>query len=242
MGSTILLPSLSEFDRGVEQIGRDMGPRDAMKAQTMLPSIQDAFAIPHPPLQQQRLPALMPTSPSNDHQGSQQGDYYMHGGLAMDPLQNLPPPDWNTRCMNQRVSKHDRHINKKYTTEEGDFIIYAWHEMKLKWAAVQQEFARVFGAEPPRTIQGLQAWYYRMNAFVPVFDDDGWLEFDTEDDIEPKTVHIKCRDREGGPMGLAQRYPERAISYPWVDADVKSQAREWGRFYALIYAIIIFVL
>ncbi|KAF4996894.1 hypothetical protein FGRMN_4215 [Fusarium graminum] len=135
-----------------------------------------------------------------------------------------PPPDGG----------EGRHINQKYTTEEGDYIIYAWHDKKMKWLRIKQEFAARFGRTPERTVQGLQAWYYRMNQRIPVWDRDGYLIFDNEDDLEPQHVSIKCRERDSQdkptePLGIAQRYPERAIHYSWVDAETKFKARDWAR-------------
>jgi len=126
-----------------------------------------------------------------------------------------------------------RHINQKYTIEEGDFIIYAWHDKKMKWQMIKQEFATMFGGMPERTVQGLQAWYYRMNLKIPVWDNEGWLVFDNEDDLEPKQVSIKCRERDSQdkptePLGLAQRYPERAMHYTWVEPEFKHRARDWA--------------
>ena len=136
-----------------------------------------------------------------------------------------PPPEGDSR-----------HINKKYTTEEGDFIIYALHDKKQKWLAITKDFAQLFGKSPERSMQGLQAWYYRMNLKVPVWDDQGYLIFDHEEDEEPRSAAIKCRDKHRGdlpltePLGLAQRYPERLMAYPWADAESKHQARDWGEF------------
>uniref|UniRef100_A0A8H7TLW4 Uncharacterized protein n=2 Tax=Clonostachys TaxID=110564 RepID=A0A8H7TLW4_BIOOC len=92
----------------------------------------------------------------------------------------------------------------------------------------------IFGKKPRRTVQGLQAWYYRMNQKIPVWDSDGWLIFDGEDELEPRQVSIKCRERDQGRrrvpelMGLAQRYPERLMGYHWVDPEIKQQARDWA--------------
>lgn len=163
-------------------------------------------------------------------------------------------------CMPPSPEAEGRHINQKYTTEQGDYIIYAWHDKKLKWAAIKEEFASMFGKTPERTVQGLQAWYYRMNKEIPVWDDDGWLIFEHEDAVEPKCVSIKrrqrevkcepctmaqgssnlkkdpeglwreegCRCKQLGPLGLAQRYPERLVLYPWVDTELKRKARNWA--------------
>lgn len=146
----------------------------------------------------------------------------MHGTSGLEGYPS-PPPDGE-----------NRHINQKYTTEEGDFIIYAWHDKKLKWQRIKQDFASMFGRTPERTVQGLQAWYYRMNQRIPLWDQDGWLLFDNEDDLEPKHVSIKCRERDSQdkpmePLGIAQRYPERAIQYSWVDPELKRKAQDWGK-------------
>ncbi|KAK7404196.1 hypothetical protein QQX98_010038 [Neonectria punicea] len=140
-----------------------------------------------------------------------------------------PPPE-----------SESRHINQKYTTEEGDFIIYAWHDKRMKWQRIKQEFAARFGRIPERTVQGLQAWYYRMNQRIPIWDQNGWLVFDNEDELEPQHVGIKCRERDNQdkpmePLGLAQRYPERAVNYPWVDQEVKHQAHDWAMKRAMQY-------
>lgn len=134
-----------------------------------------------------------------------------------------PPPEGESR-----------HINQKYTAEQGDFIIYAWHDRKIKWQRIKQEYAAMFGTTPERTVQGLQAWYYRMNQRIPVWDKDGWLRFENEDDLEPKHVSIKCRgqDKPMEPLGLAQRYPERAMKYSWVDPELKRRAQDWGKSHA----------
>ncbi|KAF5120995.1 hypothetical protein E5D57_013331 [Metarhizium anisopliae] len=127
----------------------------------------------------------------------------------------------------------NRHISQKYTTEEGDFIIYCWHEKNLKWQRIKQDFAAMFGRTPERTIQGLQSWYYRMNQRIPLWDPDGRLIFDNDNDIEPKCVSIKCRQRDSQdnpmePPGLSQRYPERAIHYSWVDPELKRVYQDWA--------------
>ena len=149
-------------------------------------------------------------------------DGYMHGPGGLDGYPS-PPPDGE-----------NRHINQKYTTEQGDFIIYAWHDRKLKWQQIKDDFAARFGKTPERTVQGLQAWYYRMNQRIPLWDHDGWLIFDGDDDVEPKYISIKCRDRDSQdkpaePLGLAQRYPERAMHYSWVSPELKDKCQDWGK-------------
>lgn len=103
----------------------------------------------------------------------------------------------------------------------------------MKWQLIKKEFAKRFGTRPERTVQGLQAWYYRMNQRIPIWDRNGMLEFEKEDDLEPKQISIKCRERDSQrpmePLGLAQRYPERLVKYEWVDADIKRSASDWGK-------------
>ncbi|RDA84522.1 hypothetical protein CP532_1507 [Ophiocordyceps camponoti-leonardi (nom. inval.)] len=186
------LPSLEEFDLGVQALARYHGP-----------------ARPHTP------PSPLPSL-----------------GLGLMGQGNgypSPPPDGE-----------NRHINQKYTTEEGDFIIYAWHDKKFKWQRIKQDFAAMFGRTPERTVQGLQAWYYRMNQRIPLWNQDGWLIFDNDDELEPKYISIKCRERDSQdkpmePLGLAQRYPERAIHYSWVDSELKRKAQDWAAKRAMQY-------
>ncbi|KAF5021005.1 hypothetical protein F66182_6936 [Fusarium sp. NRRL 66182] len=140
---------------------------------------------------------------------------------AADDYHN-PSPDLNSS-----------HINQKYTIEESDFIIYARHDKRMKWSHVEQEFAARFGHSPRRTIQGLQACHYRLNNHIPVWDEDGWLCFDNEDDVEPRHVGIKCREidkhrQRPESLGIAQRYPERAVHYAWVDPEIRFRSRDWG--------------
>lgn len=213
--SPIRLPSLEEFDQGVEAIARSHGSTRPWTPPSPLPSLSRVASLPQP------LPSLQPYSPHDStYQTYSVGDPYMHGsGLDGYPS---PPPD-----------SENRHINQKYTTEEGDFIIYAWHDKKLKWQRIKQDFAAMFGRTPERTVQGLQAWYYRMNQRIPLWEEDGWLIFDNEDDLEPKHISIKCRERDSQdkpmePLGIAQRYPERAIHYSWVDPETKRKSRDWG--------------
>ncbi|KAF4472999.1 hypothetical protein FALBO_114 [Fusarium albosuccineum] len=135
-----------------------------------------------------------------------------------------PPPDGKSR-----------HAKQRYTTEQGDYIIYAWCDKKMKWQRIQLEFDARFGSTPKRTVQGLQAWYYRMNRRRPVWEQDGQLCFNNKDDLAPQHTSIKTRDRDRlmEPLGIAERYPERAIHYAWVDPETRSKAQDWGAYHFL---------
>ncbi|OAQ89085.1 hypothetical protein VFPFJ_05494 [Purpureocillium lilacinum] len=212
---SVRLPSLEEFDQGVEALARSHGPARPYTPPSPLPSLGRGPVLPHP------MPALHGYAPHETYSAYHHHDPFMHGSASMDGYPS-PPPDGE-----------NRHINQKYTTEEGDFIIYAWHDKKLKWQRIKQDFAAMFGRTPERTVQGLQAWYYRMNQRIPLWDQDGWLIFDNEDDLEPKYISIKCRERDSQdkpmePLGLAQRYPERALHYSWVDPELKRKCQDWA--------------
>lgn len=213
--SPVRLPSLEEFDQGVEALARSHGPARPYTPLSPLPSLARGPVLPPP------MPHLHGYASHDGYPGNHLNDPFMHGQPGLDSYPS-PPPDGE-----------NRHINQKYTTEEGDFIIYAWHDKKLKWQRIKQDFAAMFGRTPERTVQGLQAWYYRMNQRIPLWDQDGWLIFDNEDDLEPKHISIKCRERDSQdkpmePLGLAQRYPERAIHYSWVEPDLKRKSQDWG--------------
>ncbi|KAG6027481.1 hypothetical protein E4U19_001977 [Claviceps sp. Clav32 group G5] len=149
-------------------------------------------------------------------------------------LDSLPP--FQARSRSRRSSSTDGengHINEKYTTEQGDFIIYAVHDLVLDWKQVEEEYAALFGTRPRRNRQGVQGWYYRSNIHIPVWDSDGRLIFDHENSPAPREQIIKCRDvkekrktRLG--LGLGQRYPERAIKYHWVSPQFKREWQDWA--------------
>lgn len=211
---SVKLPSLEEFDQGVEAIARSYGSTRSWTPPSPLPTLRRGSILPQP------LPSMLAFS---IHEPAYP-NYAISSEFCPSRMDGYPspPPD-----------NEGRHINQKYTTEEGDFIIYAWHDRKLKWQRIKQDFASMFGRTPERTVQGLQAWYYRMNQRIPLWDEDGWLIFDNDEDMEPKHISIKCRERDTQdrpmePLGLAQRYPERAMHYSWVDPETKRKCRDWG--------------
>lgn len=260
--SHVELPSLGEFDQGVEELARAHGP--AGSSPTHSPLLSVSHETPY--LQGYQPIATNPPAwsignrlaedPAQSFFMSRRGtitslsQYALAVDQASQNIQEYDNLDNNAvhgpiRFPSQLQKLMDsypspppegevRHINQKYTTEEGDFIIYAWHDKKMKWLTIKQEFATMFGRIPERTVQGLQAWYYRMNLKIPVWDNDGWLVFENEDDLEPKQVSIKCRqqdsqDKPTEPLGLAQRYPDRAMHYNWVEPEFKHRAQDWGK-------------
>ncbi|KAI8648905.1 hypothetical protein NCS56_01507100 [Fusarium sp. Ph1] len=209
--SPMKLPSLGEFDEGVEALIQKHGPTGSWAPPSPLPGFSGNPTVP------QSLKSLNLSEPAwpfrefpsensaTDGCASRRGtitsfdQYTLTGGHARQSLQSNCGP----------FSSYNNPHGKKYTTEEGDLIIYAWHDKKMKRQRIKQEFAARFGRIPERTVQGLRAWYYRMNLRIPIWDQDGWLCFDNEDDLEPRHK-----------LGLAQQYPERAV---------KLKAQDWAR-------------
>ncbi|KAG5980061.1 hypothetical protein E4U55_004444 [Claviceps digitariae] len=214
---SVKLPSLEEFDLGVEALARSYALARPYTPSSPLPSLRRSSMLSQPA----RSSSMSTCTSQETYSPYHMNDMYMHTGSHVAGYPS-PPSDGE-----------NRHINQKYSVEEGDFIIYAWHDKKLKWQRIKQDFAAMFGRTPERTVQGLQAWYYRMNQRIPLWDSEGWLIFDNEDDMEPKHISIKCRERDSQdkpmePLGLGQRYPERAITYSWVDPELKRQSQDWA--------------
>ncbi|KAG7410382.1 hypothetical protein Forpi1262_v014255 [Fusarium oxysporum f. sp. raphani] len=242
--ASVRLPSLESFDQEVEALIRENRP-------------------PKTPASVSPLDHCAVGGPANSHPTSQRGtgtgpsqdrfslNYSLHswqisygkrdkhlGNDASTPsLQDQPSMICYPRPARE-VKK--RHVNQKYTIEEGDYIIYASQDKKMKWHRIKEEFAKLFGNIPERTVQGLQAWYYRMDQRIPMCDPDGRLCFNNEDDLEPRYINLKICDRGYlvkciGPLGIAQRYPERAVQYSWVDAETKAKARDLGTYPLLLH-------
>lgn len=113
------------------------------------------------------------------------------------------------------------------------FIIYAFHNKKLRWEHIKQEFHNLFGKSHERTVQGIQAWYYRMSQRIHLWDENGMLCFENEFDIEPKYFSTKRRewgsqDKYMEALGLVRRFPERAIHYRRVDPALNLKAQDTG--------------
>ena len=248
--SPVKLPSLQEFDQGVQALVDTNSPLLNPSPQS-LPSFKAVFNPQLPSLQtyqapEESLPAAasspyVPAPP--EHRAGYAPSFYSSSSLYHTPrtpyttlLPGYSTPELSPEELypHAQPKQQNKHCNKKYTVEEGDFIIYLWHDKKLKWEQVQSEFARIFGSEPRRSTQGLQAWYYRMNAIIPCWDSQGYLIFENDDIVEPKTRQIKVRDKERGevnaePLGLAQRYPERGMAYSWVEHKDKIAMSDWGK-------------
>ncbi|KAI9903396.1 hypothetical protein N3K66_002748 [Trichothecium roseum] len=252
----VSLPSLSEFDQGVEDLARrhhvdsarhqsipalsplatDLSPSSPQKNKTIGPvrgrnNLGFSGTVPRDSVlssqwERPRDPLQETTRPSTSYQPAFHGYDVASSQTRRYELPLSPPPDQDGRF-------EGRHINKKYRTEEGDFIIYMWHDRGQKWQDIKRLFANQFGATPERTVQGLQAWYYRMNQSIPEWDRDGWLVFEDDYALEPKQYAQKCRERDSNRephklIGLEQRYPERAIGYDWVDPETKARCQDWA--------------
>ncbi|KAF5546585.1 hypothetical protein FMEXI_5608 [Fusarium mexicanum] len=261
-GPSIRLPSFEAFDRGVEATARPIGRMSDHSIGIILPSPSELIAHVDrkPPPPPTRLPWSSSSRPiANSFAEYSLSQQRTVTGLGIHPLSlggfnddqrsfyGSPPYEAADKHFTPRLcpptasSRHDissdedssHRSNQKYTIEQGDFIIYARYDRKLSWSSVVREFAYQFGNTPRRTVQGLQAWHYRINNQIPVWDEDGWLCFDHDDDEKPRQISIKARERHmylhpGESLGIASRYPERAIHYTWVDPTTKQVAKDWG--------------
>ncbi|KAF5664234.1 hypothetical protein FDENT_12936 [Fusarium denticulatum] len=260
-GCSIRLPSIEAFVRGVEATARLSDHTSDHSQGLILPNPSQLIAHgcqkpPPPPPPPRLLWSSWRYSSANSFAEYSASEQRTVTGLGVLPFrfrdtQNTsygsPPYDAADEQFIPRLGaptvspRHDtspdvdssQRTSQKYTIEQGDFIIYARHDRKLNWSSVVREFAIQFGNTPQRTIQGLQAWHYRINNQIPVWDEDGWLCFDHDDDEKPRQISIKARERHmylhpGESLGIASRYPERAVNYTWVDPMTKLVAKDWG--------------
>ncbi|KAK2122360.1 hypothetical protein NOF04DRAFT_1337989 [Fusarium oxysporum II5] len=211
-------------------------------ASVRLPSLESFDQVVEALIRENRLPKTPASVSPLDHCAR---------GIGTSPSQDRFSLNYSLHSWQISYAKHDLlsetrpevkklHVNQKYTTEEGDYIIYASQDKKMKWHRIKEEFAKLFGNIPERTVQGLQAWYYRMYQRIPMCNPDGRLCFNNEDDLEPRYINLKICDRGYlvkciGPLGIAQWYPERAVHYSWVDAETKAKARDLAAKRALQY-------
>ncbi|KAF5236046.1 hypothetical protein FANTH_11421 [Fusarium anthophilum] len=219
--ASVRLPSLESFDQEVEALIRESRP-------------------PKIPASVSPLAHSAVIGPANSHPTSQRG-------IGTSPSQGRVFLNYSRHSWQRSNGKRDKHLSNDASTPslqgQQKMICYprpARDGQEMKWHLIKQEFAKLFGNVPERTVQGLQAWYYRMSQRIPMCDADGRLCFNNEDDIEPQYINLKICDRGHlvkciGPLGIAQRYPERAVHYYWVDAETKAKARDLATKRALQY-------
>jgi hypothetical protein len=114
--------------------------------------------------------------------------------------------------------------NRKYTQEQIDFVLYLRVDRKMTWHDVTPAYIRQFPQEAGRTTPGLQGSFYRENLAIPVIDVNGDLVFDENGEQVVQVSKVREQPKK---IGLLDRYPERAIDYPWVD--YKDKSRVWNR-------------
>lgn len=217
---------MEEFEKGVKDLIKFHGPSTSSPPPSLSPGSSQASPVP-------RSDIFSRSPPHYSSSTSREYNYYAQ--QAFDPSATPSPVFSSVDSPSSQYAypspppDDSRHINKKYTVEEGDFIIYQVNDKKKKWASITREFGLRFGRIPERTTSGLQAWYYRTNLHIPVWNESGWLIFDNDEDEGPRTVAIKCRSK-ASEFGLAQRYPERLMEYEWADEASKREARDWGEY------------
>lgn len=170
------------------------------------------------------------------------------------PIRHAPPPQLHqfhgqhsprlhpSRDAGSRIQRRQRRPasypaghtrnNRKYTAEQVDFICYFHVDQKLNWNEVTRKYKEQFRSEESRTPSGLQGSYYRGNLQLPVTDHNNDLVFLEDGTLQVKTV--KVRDQAGNKIGLLDRYPNRAIEYPWVYEEDKRRIWHLGEFTSLL--------
>ncbi|SPJ80248.1 uncharacterized protein FTOL_08640 [Fusarium torulosum] len=256
------LPSLADFDKGVEDLHRTHGAAKTYTPQSPQAELSrnqialgplTSITQPQPswPLRDHiaedstnvynvsrstTLPSPIPSLVGNSYQpllGTSGSPNPCHDyAVTCPPVQGCSSMVYSPTPLSQGNKK--RRKNPDYTKEEGDFIIYTWYDRGIRdWIAIHDAFARQFDEAPERSQGALISLYYRLEKRIPVWDEEGKLCFDNEDDIEPRFVEKagceagnECQHMKS--IGLAQRYPERAINYSWVDLETKCMAQDWA--------------
>ncbi|PKS10306.1 hypothetical protein jhhlp_002057 [Lomentospora prolificans] len=114
--------------------------------------------------------------------------------------------------------------NRKYTQEQIDFVLYLRVDRKMNWSEVIPAYMNQFPEEVGRTTPGLQGSFYRENLAIPVTDANGDLMFDENGEQIVQVSKVRDQPKK---IGLLDRYPDRAIDYPWVE--YKDKHRVWHR-------------
>lgn len=155
------------------------------------------------------------------------------------------------------AAPRERHFNQKYSDPDKLFTMYCREDLKKAWSDIRAlrlgMLPLLLGAdydrrvEENRTVNGLNASYYRENDSIPVMNEDGCgLLFKEHGGRYWECVRSqKCRSEESGesgsggggrkrngsaadprPRGMVERYPEEVLNF-W-DSHVKHFLRALG--------------
>ncbi|KAL6790147.1 hypothetical protein GGI42DRAFT_365750 [Trichoderma sp. SZMC 28013] len=121
--------------------------------------------------------------------------------------------------LQEEVVRREHQRLRQLYQEMRDFILYCWHERNLPWEQTREEVVRHFNCE--RTVEAVRSHYRDLSRSIPLSNDDGYLVFRNDYDLEPEYIRIsrveKCTQEPWmKKLGLARRYPDRAKDYEWV--------------------------
>jgi hypothetical protein len=132
------------------------------------------------------------------------------------------------------------HCNEKYTTEEDRFLVYFRVDHTMTWQQVETMYNERFtrGSRPYRTDGGLQSQFYRLNKVCPVLTDDKLLVFGPTTEAEAKVNQYNeydnltwdCKQRQGKPASLVDRYAEQIVEeqWEWISEEDMAEAKRLG--------------
>jgi len=120
------------------------------------------------------------------------------------------------------------YCNKAYLREQVDWIRYMKEDCHVCYNAMCAEFDKLWPAER-KTAQCFSARLYRDNKIPrldaqrrPMFDENGKLLLDDAKVRGRATIEGRVK---GVPFTLVDKYPWRAVEYPWVSEEHKELAR-----------------
>lgn len=129
--------------------------------------------------------------------------------------------------LQEEVVRREHQRLRQLYQEMRDFILYCWHERNLPWEQTREEVVRHFNCE--RTVEAVRSHYRDLSRSIPLSNDDGYLVFRNDYDLEPEYIRIsrveKCTQEPWmKKLGLARRYPDRAKDYEWVSPEIRNRA------------------
>ncbi|KAI4863046.1 hypothetical protein F4820DRAFT_390724 [Hypoxylon rubiginosum] len=141
-----------------------------------------------------------------------------------------PSPPREVVKKTRAKSKNKVHCNIKYSLEEMDYIRFNKYERKLPWEENMMLFRKKFPmaeAQMNRETQGIQSIHYRNNSNVPLLVGNGRrLVFQPNGHVEGVNAKVRGQGENKPYFSLTYLYPERAMMYDWVPAEIKHIAAE----------------
>jgi hypothetical protein len=252
----VRLPPIETFDLGYERPKRDswsgssgsrfklenvlLNPKKSVRRTSLSPTMSSRghshFLPSHPyspPSHSQSLPLRSP----RHSRGSVGGKHSPRLSRAQDNREAGPSSSASSDDLYVAEGEYDESstasrnaaCNKPYNPAQVDWIRYSKVDLGLSYKAMGEQFAKMWPGES-KTEHCFSARFYRDN-YVPRVGADGRVERD--DKGEPIMEPAKMRDTKTAagkercvPYSLVERYPWRALEYPWVSRKSKELAQQ----------------